>query len=159
MLRKKILYVLIASSLSATPQVSTASIWGSTKEMVNNAIPWKQKHLEEISFEEIYPKKFYKKSSFFFVATGAMIVTAGTISFFTAGAGAPAAAAGVSSAASMIAGGGAGSYMAGLSAVGGWFGGNAILGAAILNGISLGTIGGASSWGALSVAAKAGVLV
>lgn len=49
--------------------------------------------------------------------------------------------------------------MAGLSTIGSWFGGNAILGAAILNGISIGTIGGgASTFAALSILGKAGVM-
>ena len=56
--------------------------------------------------------------------------------------------------ASWVAGGGAGSYMAGLSTIGGWFGGNAILGAAILNGISLGTVGGVGAWSTLSAGQK-----
>lgn len=49
--------------------------------------------------------------------------------------------------------------MAGLSAIGSWFGGNAILGAAILNGISIGTIGGGTAtFAGLSVLGKAGVM-
>jgi tetratricopeptide (TPR) repeat protein len=45
-----------------------------------------------------------------------------------------------------------------LSTIGGWFGGNAMLGSAILNGISLGTAGGMGSWGALNAGQKALVL-
>lgn len=88
------------------------------------------------------------------MVTGTAIVAAGTFTYFTAGAGAPAAATGVSTVASWVAGGGAGSYMAGLSTIGGWFGGNAMLGSAILNGISLGTAGGMVV-GALSAGQKA----
>ena len=45
--------------------------------------------------------------------------------------------------------------MAGASIVGGWFGGNAMLGAAVLNGISLGTVGAGGSWATLSTGQKA----
>ena len=115
--------------------------------------------MKDIDFEHIYPKAFYKKSYFGFVITGAAVVGAGAFTYFTAGAGAPAAATGASAVASWVAGGGAGSYMAGLSTIGSWFGGNAMLGAAILNGISIGTIGGGTStFAALSVLGKAGVM-
>jgi len=116
-------------------------------------------HLEELTFSSVYPKPIYEKSYFTWIVLGASIVVAGVVSYFTAGAGAPAAATGVSTVASWIGGGGAGSYMAGLSTVGGWFGGNAMLGAAILNGISLGTIGTASGKATLSIAAKAAIVV
>jgi hypothetical protein len=109
----------------------------------------------DLGFETAFYRPFYKTSSFGLVVTGSAIVAAGTFTYFTAGAGAPAAATGVSTVASWVAGGGAGSYMAGLSTIGGWFGGNAMLGAAILNGISLGTVGGMGSWGALSAGQKA----
>jgi len=117
------------------------------------------RHLEELTFSSVYPKPLYEKSYFTWIVLGASIVAAGVVSYLTAGAGAPAAATGVSTVASWIGGGGAGSYMAGLSTVGSWFGGNAILGAAILNGISLGTVGTASGKVALSLAAKAATLV
>jgi tetratricopeptide (TPR) repeat protein len=107
-----------------------------------------------LGFESAFPRKFYEKKYFGLAVTGAMIVAAGTFTYFTAGAGAPAAATGVSTVASWVAGGGAGSYMAGLSTIGGWFGGNAILGAAILNGISLGTVGGMGTWSTLSAGQK-----
>lgn len=109
----------------------------------------------DLGFETAFYRPFYKTSSFGLVVTGTAIVAAGTFSYFTAGAGAPAAATGVSTVASWVAGGGAGSYMAGLSTIGGWFGGNAMLGSAILNGISLGTVGGMGSWGTLSSGQKA----
>ncbi len=124
------------------------------------AIPFiSPEHLEELTFSSVYPRPIYEKSYFTWIVLGASIVAAGVVSYFTAGAGAPAAATGVSTVASWIGGGGAGSYMAGLSTVGGWFGGNAMLGAAILNGISLGTIGTASGKAALSLAAKAATVV
>ncbi len=112
----------------------------------------------DLGFEAAFYRPFYKTSSFGLVVTGTAIVAAGTFSYFTAGAGAPAAATGVSTVASWVAGGGAGSYMAGLSTIGGWFSGNAMLGSAILNGISLGTVGGMGSWGALNAGQKALVL-
>ncbi|MBK6851957.1 MAG: hypothetical protein IPG93_10125 [Burkholderiales bacterium] len=109
----------------------------------------------DLGFESAFPRKVYQKKYFGLAVTGASVVAAGTFSYFTAGAGAPAAATGVSTVASWVAGGGAGSYMAGLSTIGGWFGGNAILGAAVLNGISLGTVGGAGAWSTLSAGQKA----
>ncbi len=112
---------------------------------------------KKLTFSEIYPVPFYKKDWFVpAVIAGTIIVTA-AILFFTAGAGAPAAAPGVSTIASWIGGGGAGSYMAGLSTVGSWFGGNAILGAAILNSISLTFLGGAGAAGKASLSMGATV--
>lgn len=143
--------------LSSNTMVS-ASAWESTKEYGNKAMFWKNKHLEDVDFTHIYPKAFYKKSYFGFVITGATVVASGAFVYFTAGAGAPTAAAGTSAVASWAAGGGAGSYMAGLSTVGGWFGGNAVLGAAILNGISIGTVGGGAAFSTLSVLGKVGVM-
>lgn len=113
---------------------------------------------KDLDFKAAFPRPFYKKKYFGFALNGATIVSAGAISYLTAGAGAPIAATGVSTVASWVAGGGAGSYMAGLSTIGGWFGGNAMLGAAILNGISLGTVGGATSFAALNVGQKALVM-
>jgi len=109
----------------------------------------------DLGFEDAFVRPFYKTSSFGFVVTGTAVVAAGAFSYFTAGAGAPAAAAGVSGVASWVGGGGAGSYMAGLSTIGGLFGGNAMLGSAILNGISLGTVGAMGSWGQLTLGQKA----
>jgi hypothetical protein len=107
----------------------------------------------DLGFEAAFYRPVYKTSSFGLVLTATAIVAAGTFTYFTAGAGAPAAATGVSTVASWV--GAGGSYMAGLSTIGGWFGGNAMLGSAILNGISLGTVGGMGSWGALSSGQKA----
>jgi tetratricopeptide (TPR) repeat protein len=112
----------------------------------------------DLSFAGVFPKPFYQKTYFAWLVLGASIVVAGTISYFTAGAGAPAAATGVSTVASTIAGGGAGSYMAGLSIVGGWFGGNAMLGSAILNGIAFGLGGGGAAFASLTAIGKVGVL-
>jgi hypothetical protein len=109
----------------------------------------------DLSFSAAFPRHLIEKPSFAIALTGAAIVAAGAFTYVTAGAGAPAAATGVSTVASWVAGGGAGSYMAGLSTIGGWFGGNAMVGAAILNGISLGTVGGMTSFGALSASQKA----
>lgn len=109
----------------------------------------------DLGFESAFPRKLHQKKYFASAITGATVVAAGALTYFTAGAGAPAAATGVSTVASWVGGGGAGSYMAGLSTIGGWFGGNAMLGSAILNGVSLGTVGGMSSWGALSAGEKA----
>lgn len=149
----------LALTVSLLSINSNAGLWYTTKEYVNKAMFWKSKHLSDIDFEHIYPKALYKKSYFGFIITGAAVVTAGAFTYFTAGAGAPAAATGVSSVASWVAGGGAGSYMAGLSTIGSWFGGNAILGAAILNGISIGALGGTTSaFSSLSILGKIGVM-
>lgn len=109
----------------------------------------------DLGFASAFPRPIHKKKSFGLLVTGASVVAAGTFTYFTAGAGAPPAAAGVGTVASWIGGGGAGSYMAGASIVGGWFGGNAMLGAAVLNGISLGTIGAGGGWASLSAGQKA----
>jgi len=149
----------IITAISLLTVNANAGMWQNTKVYANKAMFWKSKHLEDVDFNHIYPKKFYKKSYFGFVITGAAVVGAGAFTYFTAGAGAPAAATGTSAVAAWVAGGGVGSYMAGLSTIGSWFGGNAILGAAILNGISIGTIGsGASTFAALSVLGKVGVM-
>jgi hypothetical protein len=109
----------------------------------------------DLGFKAAFPRPFHQKKYFGLAVTGASIVAAGAFTYATAGAGAPVAATGVSTVASWVAGGGAGSYMAGLSTIGGWFGGNAILGAAILNGISLGTVGGSGTFATLSAGQKA----
>lgn len=156
-MKKLGLSIIIVVSLLAVNV--NAGVWYSTKVYANKAMFWKSKHLEDIDFKHIYPKKFYKKSYFGFVITGAAVVTAGAFTYFTAGAGAPVAATGASTVATWVAGGGVGSYMAGLSTIGSWFGGNAILGAAILNGISIGAIGGGSTtFATLSLLGKAGVM-
>ena len=110
---------------------------------------------EKIGFSDVFDKKFYEKKSFGIAILGATVVGAGAVSYFTAGAGAPTAATGVSTVASWVGGGGAGSYMAGLSTIGSAFGGNAMVGAAILNGVSIATIGGGSTFTTLSAAQKA----
>lgn len=155
MLKRKILPVLIASSLFAVPSVSNAGLWESTKEKVNGAIPWKQKHLDDLSFEEVYPKGFINTTGFQVTVLGVASVMAITVSIPTGGTGAPSALAGVGALATWIGGGGQGAYMAGLATVGGWFGGNAILGGMILNGVSAALLGGAAS--TAGIAAKAGV--
>jgi hypothetical protein len=96
----------------------------------------------DFRFHTVYKKAFWQQSWFVPVVITGAVATAAAVTVFTGGAGAPAAGVGVSSVASAIAGGGPGSYMAGLSIVGGWFGGNAMLGAALLNGLSAGIIGG-----------------
>ncbi len=148
------LSVVVAISLLSVN--TNAGVWETTKVYTNKAIFWKSKHLEDIDFKHIYPKAFYKKSYFGFAITGAVVVGAGAFTYFTAGAGAPAAATGVGATASWVSGG---SYMAGLSTVGGWFGGNAMLGSAILNGISAGVIGGTTTkFAAMGILAKAGIM-
>jgi len=149
----------IITSLALISTTLHADLWQDTKVVANKAAFWKSKHLEDIDFEHIYPKKFYKKSYFGVAITGVAIVGAGAFSYFTAGAGAPAAAMGVGGVAAWVGGGGAGAFMGGLSTIGGWFGGNAMLGAAILNGISIGTLGGgATTFAGLSLLAKVGVM-
>lgn len=140
-MKKNILTTAICLSLVLADN-SYSSTWQRTKETANQAMFWKSENLNEITFQQIYKNPFYHSVYFTPVIIGASVIAAGTVIYFTAGAGAPAAAAGVSSTAAWIGGGGAGSYMAGLSTVGGWFGGNAILGGAILNGISIGVLGG-----------------
>ena len=160
--KKIILSVILTMSLITSS--TSASMLENIKKTLNKAALWKSKHLEDIDFKHVYPKAVYKKSYFGFAITGAAIVGAGAFSYFTAGAGAPAAATGVGAVASWAAGGGAGSYMAGLSMIGGMFGGNATLGAAILNGISLGTIGGGvgvttgAAFKSMAILGKVGVI-
>jgi len=154
-LKKIIIQSVILSSVLLN---LNADVITTTKEYANKTMVWKSKHLKNIDYESVYPKNFYQKSYFGLAVTGAAIVGAGAFTYFTAGAGAPVAATGVSTVASWTAGGGAGSYMAGLSTIGGYFGGNAIVGASILNGISLGTVGGGVSYTSLSLIGKIGIL-
>jgi len=105
----------------------------------------------EITFAEAYPVPFYEKDWFAPAVLIATFITTAAVLYFTAGSGAPAAAPGVSKIASLIAGGGPGSYMAGLSIVGSFFGGNAILGGAILNAASLTLFGGTGVSGKASL--------
>jgi len=126
----------------AQPINLNADVLESSKKYAEKAMFWK-KEKATYNFKDIYPKSFYKKSYFAPTAIAAAIAGGVAISFVTAGTGAPAAAVGVSSFATAVAGGGAGSYLAGLAAVGSWFGGGMVLGGAILNGIVLGTMVGA----------------
>ena len=150
--------VLLSTILSGILVCVQANVVDKSKEYANEAMFWKSKHLSSIDYEEVYSKAFYKKSYFGLAVTGAAIVGAGAFTYFTAGTGAPVAATGVSTVASWSVGGGAGSYMAGLSTIGGYFGGNAILGASILNGISIGTVGGGASYASLSLLGKISIL-
>ncbi len=96
----------------------------------------------DCTFKEIYKIPIWQND---YVVWGTIfVISAGAAAFttLTAGTGAPAAATGVSTIASALAGGGAGSYMAGLNMVGGLVGGNAIVGAAMLNAGSAALIGG-----------------
>ena len=113
----------------------------------------------DLGFEDAFPTKLYEKSWFGASLTATTIVAAGAFSYFTAGSGAPAAATGVSSIATLVGGGGPGAYMSGLATVGGWFGGNALVGAAVLNGLSLGTVGGTTSLAKMAVLERALVAV
>ena len=145
---------LVCISLVGAAHTALAvDVWDQTKAVFSKGVA--QTHL---SFEDAFPKPFYKTSYFGPVLTGATIVLAGGFTYFTAGAGAPVAATGVSSVAAWLGGGGAGSYMAGLSTLGGWFGGNAVLGSAILNGISIGVTGGGAAFATLPAIAKVGVM-
>ena len=112
----------------------------------------------DLSFKEVFDKPFYREGYFPWAVLAATIVVAGVVSFATFGTGAPAAATGVGTVASVVGGGGAGSYMAGLSTIGGWFGGNAMVGAAILNGLSLGVGGGSTAWVSMSAVGKIAVV-
>lgn len=105
-----------------------------------------------LRFEEVYDIPFYQNDWVIGTTITVAVVGAAVFTTVTAGTGAPAAAAGASTVASAVAGGGAGSYMAGLSIIGGWVGGNAITGAAILNGASVALLGG--TYKGMSVATK-----
>lgn len=120
---------------------------------------WPEQHTQHLSFQGLFPKPVYKRSYFGYVVTGTTVVLGGAFLFFTAPAGAPAALLGTGPIATWVGGGTAGSYMAGLSTIGGWFGGNAMLGAAILNGISLGVAGGGvGKFATMTAVQKVGVL-
>lgn len=154
-MKKLIMLGMVTSSMLLNLNAESLN---TNKVMVSMGL--KSEHLESFDYSSVYPKKFYQKSYFGLAVTGATIVGAGAFTYFTAGAGAPAAATGVSTVATWAGGGGAGSYMAGLSTVGGWFGGNAILGASILNGVSLGTVGGGvgnATFASLSILGKIGL--
>lgn len=113
-------------------------------------VPEKLQDLKNISFKSLSPVAFYQKSYFSWIVLSGTILVSCVVTYFSAGAGAPAAATGVSTVASWIAGGGAGSYMTGLATVGSCIGGNAMAGAAILNGISF-ALGGTVAKGVTSV--------
>lgn len=95
--------------------------------------------LDKAAFSDVYESSFLDKSYVMPVMVGGLAIAAGgavAFSTMTGGAGAPAAGAGVGSFAAWVGGNVPGAYMIGLSTVGGYFGGNAIVGAAILNGAS-----------------------
>jgi tetratricopeptide (TPR) repeat protein len=108
----------------------------------------------DFRFKNVYNKAFYKNPWITGGLISAAAAAAAVFVVYTGGAGAPIAGTGVSTISSWLAGGGAGSYMAGLSILGNTFGGNAILGAAILNGASAATIGGVAGKGLISTASK-----
>lgn len=149
----------VAADIIYQPRQPTfAEEFNSATLYIKNLAPWVNNSPQDLSFKKIFPKPIYKKTYFGAAIMGVTIVGAGAFTYFTAGAGAPAAATGTSTVATWVAGGGAGSYMAGLSTIGSWFGGNAILGASILNGISIGVIGGGTSFAALPAIGKVAVM-
>lgn len=119
---------------------------------------WGGEKKVDLGFGAVFDKPFYREGYFSWAVLGVAIVIGGLFSYSTAGAGAPAAAMGVSKVASAVGGGGVGSYMAGLSTIGGWVGGNAMVGAAILNGLSLGVGGGGTAWASMSAIGKVAVV-
>jgi tetratricopeptide (TPR) repeat protein len=154
---KKITLSILTIAVLYTSSTITAkaNFWSETRDYILNK--GDSKHLENIDFATVYPKALWKKSYFGWILTGTAVIGAGAFSYFTAGAGAPAAATGVGSVAAWV-GGGSG-YMAGLSTIGSWFGGNAIIGAAVLNGLSIGAIGGGlgAKVATMSILAKIGM--
>lgn len=93
--------------------------------------------LEQTGFGDVYASSFFSSSYAVPVMMAGLAVTAGGAAVFTtmtAGTGAPAAVAGVGTVAAWVGGNVPGAYMIGLTTIGGYFGGNAVLGAAILNG-------------------------
>ncbi|MGM0632062.1 MAG: hypothetical protein ACQETO_02705 [Pseudomonadota bacterium] len=98
--------------------------------------------LEQAGFEDVYASSFFRSYAAPITIAGLVLATgtAAAVTTMTAGTGAPAALAGVGSFATWVGGGGSGAYMVGLSTVGGYFGGNAILGAAVLNGVVASTV-------------------
>lgn len=93
--------------------------------------------VDHTGFSDVYASSFFDQSYAVPIMVGGFALAAGGAAVFTtmtAGAGAPAALAGVGTTAAWIGGNVPGAYMIGLSTVGGFFGGNAILGAAVLNG-------------------------
>lgn len=137
------------------PIMMAAVLFATNAPAAEKPLSNNQGHPIEMGFSDAFDKRFYESKYFGITVLGATVVAAGAFSYFTAGAGAPTAATGVSTVASWVGGGGAGSYMAGLSTIGGAFGGNAMVGAAILNGVSIATIGGGSTFVTLSATQKA----
>jgi hypothetical protein len=110
--------------------------------------------LKEVTFEEVYPKAFYEKSEFTYIVIGATVAASAAVTYFTAGAGAPAVAPGAGAIVVSIGGGTQGAYMSGLSTIGSWVGGNAVVGASVVNGLAAGVGVGASSGKLATVGAK-----
>ena len=52
----------IITSITLLSNTLHAGWWQDTKVVANKAIFWKNKHLKDIDFKHIYPKKFYKKA-------------------------------------------------------------------------------------------------
>lgn len=144
-------------NLAIAAMLVTGPVSAEGMERLRLAMPWRNTRAIDLSFSAAFPKPLHRKTYFGVLVTAGAIVGAGLFSYFTAGAGAPVAATGVSTLASWLAGGGAGSYMAGLSMVGGWLGGNAMLGSAILNGISIGVLGGGGAFATMSTVSKIAV--
>lgn len=103
--------------------------------------------VDELSFAEAYPVPFYQTDAFVYTVIATSVATAATVTFMTAGAGAPALAPGTSWLVVLAGGGGQGAYMSGLSTIGSVIGSNAIGGAAIVNsfGATVGLTAGARS--------------
>ncbi len=99
---------------------------------------------EQYNFAKIHPEStlsnFLESNAFIYGTIGLSAIVGVVVTYMSAGAGAPAVATGMSSIATWAGGSGVGSYMAGLSTIGGFFGGNAITGAAVLNGVSFLTV-------------------
>ena len=121
------------------PSEPTAIIWDTSWpgcQWAGNCL------VSAISFSNAYPKAFYKTDKFTYSIIVASVAAAATLTFVTAGAGAPAVVPGASSLIVLIGGGGQGAYMAGLSTIGNLIGSNAIGGAAVINaaGALIGTV-------------------
>lgn len=113
--------------------------------------------VDHTGFSDVYASSFFDQSYAVPIMIGGLALAAGGAAVFTTmtgGAGAPAALTGVGATAAWIGGNVPGAYMIGLSTVGGFFGGNAILGAAILNGAAAAVI--ATTGGSIVGATMAG---
>lgn len=163
---KRKLLVLALTPLFFTHTTLANDTWDGAKTYfekgTGNVKKWihPEKSPQNFSFQELFPKPFYNKSYFPLAMTGTLVVLNGALLLLFPPAGAPAAMLGTGPIATWVGGGAAGSYMAGLSTIGGWFGGNATLGAAILNGVSSGVTGGVgvSKFASMSAIGKVGVL-